>query len=90
MAEALRGSKIKPTCGSLIGVAFSDGLEHVKFLNRSFKFLRDGFILSQLDGEGMRAMEQQQQRHMNEVCVDSALKSLASNLNKRKHFEFVI
>ena len=90
MAEAMRGLKAKPTYGSLIGVGFPDGLEKNKFPNRNSKFLRGGFILGQLDGEGMRAMEQQQQRHMNEVCVDSALKSLASNLNKRKYFEFVI
>ena len=39
------------------------------------------FILSQLDSEGMRAMEEQQQRHMTEVYMGSALKSLASNLD---------
>ena len=41
--------------------------------------LRNCFILSQLDGEGMRAMEGQQQRHIKEVCMDSALKPLASD-----------
>ena len=40
--------------------------------------LRNGFVLSQLDGEGMRVMEDQQQRHIKEVYMDSALRSLAS------------
>ena len=43
--------------------------------------LRNGFLTSQLDGEGMRVMEQQQQRHMKEVYIDPALKPLASNLD---------
>ena len=30
MAEAMRGFKIKPTYGSLIGIAFPDGLENIK------------------------------------------------------------
>ena len=81
MAIAMRGLKLKPTYGSLIGVAFPCGLENLKFPNRSAKFLRDGHTLSQLGGEGVRAMEQQQQRHMKEVYIDSALKPLASNLD---------
>ena len=32
-----------------------------------------------LDGEGARIMEEQQKRHINEVYMDSALKSLASD-----------
>ena len=36
-------------------------------------------FLSQSDGEGMRAMEEQQKRHIKEVYMDSALKSLASD-----------
>ena len=39
--------------------------------------LRHGFVLSQLDGEGMRVMEGQQ-KHINEVYMDSAFRSLAS------------
>ena len=42
-------------------------------------FLRNGFVLSQLDGEGMRVMEDQQKRHIKEVYMDSALRSLASD-----------
>ena len=45
-----------------------------------FFFLRNGFALSQLDGEGMRVMEDQQKRHTKEVYMDSALRSLSSEL----------
>ena len=80
MAKSMKGLQVKPTHVYLIGVAFSNGLEQIKFPNRGANILCDGFFLSQLDGEVMRAMEQQQQRHMKEVYIDSALKSLASNL----------
>ena len=63
----------------MINVAVSDGLEQIKFLNRNATFLRNGFVLSQLDGEGMRVMEDQQKRHIKEVYMDSALRSLASD-----------
>ena len=79
MAIAMRGLKVKPPYEQLIGVAPSDGLEQIKFPNRDASFLRNGFILSQLDGEGMRAMEEQQQRHIKEVYMGSVLKSLASD-----------
>ena len=61
MASAMKGLRLKPTYEQLIGVAVSDGLEHIKFPNRDAKFLREGFVLSQLDGEGARQMERQQE-----------------------------
>ena len=67
MAVARRGLRLKPTYEQLIGVAVSDGLGHIKFPKRDASFLRNGFFLSHLDGEGMRAMEMQQQRHIKEV-----------------------
>ena len=81
MAIAMKGLRLKPTYEDLISVAASDGLEQINFPNRDASFLKICFILSQLDGEGMRAMEEQQQRHMNEVYMESALKPLASNLD---------
>ena len=60
MAVAMRGLRLKPTYEDLIGVAVSDRLYNIKFPNGNAPFLRNGFILSQLDGEGMRAMEMQQ------------------------------
>ena len=58
----MKGLKLKPKYEDLIGVAVSDKLYSVKSPNRGAKFLREGFVLSQLDGEGMRAMERQQEQ----------------------------
>ena len=60
MAVAMKGLRIKPTYEQLIGVAVPDGPEQIKFPNRNAQFLRNGFVLSQLDGEGVRIMEDQQ------------------------------
>ena len=78
MAVAMRGLKPKPKFEDLIGVAFTDGLEHIKFLNRDAKFLREGLVLSQLDGEGMRVMQLQQEQAMNESPKDHLLKTCFS------------
>ena len=77
MANSVQGLRVKPTYGQLVNVAVSDELENIKFPNRYAKFLREGFVMSQLDGEGARVMEEQQQRHNKEVYMDSALRSLA-------------
>ena len=37
-------------------------------------FLRNGFVLSQLDGEGMRAMERQQEQASKESYNEHVLK----------------
>ena len=80
MAIAMRGPRIRPKYEDLIGVADSDGLEHIKFPNRNASFMRNGCVLSQLDWEGMRAMEMQQQRHIKEVNMDSAKKNISKRL----------
>ena len=56
MAVAMQGLRLKPTYEQLIGVAASDALGQIKFLNRNAQFLRNCFVLSQLDGEGMIVM----------------------------------
>ena len=61
MAIAMRGLRVRPQYEELIGVAKSGGLGNVQFPDRNSKFLRDGFILSQLDGEGTRQMQLQQE-----------------------------
>ena len=61
MANALQGLRVKPSYGQVINVAVPDGLENIKFPNRDSTFLRNGFILSQLDGDGMRIMQLQQE-----------------------------
>ena len=79
MANPMQGLRVKPSYEQLVGVSVSDELENVKFPNRNAEFIREGFVMSQLDGEGARVMEEQQQRHNNEVYMDSALRSLASD-----------
>ena len=61
----MQGLGVKPTYGDLINVAVSDGLENIKFPNRDSTFLRNGFVMSQLDGEGMRTMENNKKLHLN-------------------------
>ena len=79
MANAMRALRVKPPYEQLINVAVPDGLEQIKFPNRNTTFLRNGFVLLQLDGEGMRVMEDQQKRHIKEVYMDPALRSLAGD-----------
>ena len=56
----MRGLRVRPQYEDLVGVASSYTLQHIKFPNRSAKLLCQGSILSQLDGEGMRVMQIQQ------------------------------
>ena len=51
----MRGLKVKPSYEQLIGVASSGGLGQTKSPNRDAKFIRYGFISSQLDGDGGKA-----------------------------------
>ena len=74
MALAMQGLRIRPSYEQLIGVAVSDGLQNIKFPNRDATFLRNGFILSQLDGEGMRQMEKQQEMTSKEAYKEHLLK----------------
>ena len=54
MAMSMKGLRIKPTYEDLINVAVTDELYNIEFPNRDATFLRNGFVLSQLDGEGAR------------------------------------
>ena len=74
MSIAMRGLKLKPNYEELIGVAVSDKLYNIKFPNRDASFLRNGFILSQLGGEGMRTMERQQELASKESYEEHLLK----------------
>ena len=67
MAVAMKGLRLKPKYVNLIGVAVSGKLYNVQFPNRGAKFLREGFVLSQLDGEGMGQMERQQEQASKEA-----------------------
>ena len=59
-------------------MAVSDKLYNVKFPNRDSTFLRNGFVLSQLDGEGMRTM-QIQEMASKESYKEHLLKGIAKN-----------
>ena len=74
MAIAMKGSKLKPKYEDLINVAVSEKSYNSKFLNRDAQFLRNGFASSQLDGEGMRAMERQQEQASEESYKEHLLK----------------
>ena len=50
MANSIPGLKVHRQYEDLINVAVSDELRNIKFPNRDSTFLRNGFILSQLDG----------------------------------------
>ena len=71
------GLRFKPTYEDLIGVAVSVKLYKSKFPNRNASFRRNGFVLSQLVGEGMRAMGGQQEMESKEAFKESLLKQIA-------------
>ena len=71
MSYAMKGLRVKPNYEGLINVAVSDKLYNIKFPNRDATFLRNGFVLSQLDGEGMRAMQLQEEQAMKESLKDN-------------------
>ena len=85
MTIAMQGLRVKLKYEDLIGVAYPDGLENIKYPNRDAKFLRDGFVLSQLDGEGMRAMEKQQEMASKESYKEHVLKHIATNTGANIH-----
>ena len=62
MAVSMKGLRLKPKYEDSIGVAVSDKLYNIESPNRDATFLRNGFVLSQLDGEGMRQMQIQQEQ----------------------------
>ena len=80
MAVAMQGLRARPQYEDLINVAVSDKLYDIKFPNRDAKFLREGFVLSQLDGEGMRAMGRQQEQASREQFKEHSLKEIAETL----------
>ena len=58
---------------------------NIKFPNRDATFLRNGFVLSQLDGEGMRQMEKQQEMASKESYKEHLLKEIAKNTGANIH-----
>ena len=62
MAIRMKWLRLKPKYEEWIGAAVSDKLYNLKFPNRDATCLRNGFVLSQLDGEGMRQLQIQQEQ----------------------------
>ena len=77
MAIAMRGLRVRPQHEELIGVPKPDGSGNIKPPNRNSECLRDGFIVSQLDGEGMRQMQLQQEQTSKQAFKESLLKQIA-------------
>ena len=85
MAVAMQGLNVRRQYEDLIGVAVSDGLENTKLPYRNTSFLRNGFVMSQLDGEGMRTMERQQEMASKESYKEHILKQIATNAGANIH-----
>ena len=81
----MRGLQLKPNYEGLINVAASDKLYNTKCPNRDATFLKNGFVLSQLDGEGMRTMERQQEMTSKESYKEHFLKQIATNTGANIH-----
>ena len=85
MSYAIKGLKVHRQYEDLLNVAVSDELRNIKFPNRSATFLRNGFVLSQLDGEGMRQMEHQQEMASKQAYKEHLLKEIAKNTGTNIH-----
>ena len=77
MSIAMRGLKLKSNYEGLINVAVSCKLYNIKFPNRDVSFLRNGYVMSQLDGEGARIMERQQELASKKAYKEHLLKQIA-------------
>ena len=77
MAGSMKGLRVRPQYEQLAGVAKPNGLEHIKFPNRDAIVLREGFVLSQLDGEGTRQMQLQQEQASKQAFKENLLQQIA-------------
>ena len=73
---ATYGLKKKPTLKELITQIETEP-NTIKYPYRTATCVRNSFELSQLDGEGMREMEQQQSQQIAEVAKENAIRNLA-------------
>ena len=79
MAMPMQGLRDRPQYEDLINVVVSDELYNIGFQNRDAKFLREGYVMSHLDGEGARIMEKQQEIASKQAFKESVLKEVAIN-----------
>ena len=85
MANSIQGLRVKPSYEQLVSVAVPDGLETIKFPNRNSPFLRNWFIMSQLDGEGIIIMDKQQDIASKQAFKYKILKDIAINTGANLH-----
>ena len=74
---APHGLKHKPTLNELT-IQIETEPNTINYPERTATCVRNSFELSQLDGEGMREMEQQQAQQMAEVSTDNSIRNLAN------------
>ena len=84
MQIAMRGLKLNLTM-KVKNVAVSEKLYNIKFPNRDASFLRNGYVMSQLDGEGARIMERQQELASKEAYKEHILKQIAKHAGANIH-----
>ena len=58
---------------------------NVKFPNRDASFLRNGYVVSQLNGEGVRTMERQQEMASKEAYKEHLSKEIAQSTGANIH-----
>ena len=75
---SFKGLRKKPTYEEMIDYLQNDQ-EVIRYPNRYAKFLRDSPWLSQMDGQGMRDMEEQQVSEMREHRKEQAIREMAMN-----------
>lgn len=73
------GLRKKPTYNELVNY-IEDDPDKIKFPDRTAKYLRNSFQLSQLDGYGMQEMEHQQLQAMKQQMRDQEISRLADHL----------
>ena len=77
----MAGLKQRKTFEEVIDYIQNDKTK-IKYPDRTAKFLRNSFELSQLDNAGMILMEQQQMREMKQREKEHLLRQLVANTSK--------
>ena len=81
MTTNMTGLKQRKTFEEVIDYIQNDKTK-IKYPDRTAKFLRNSFELSQLDNAGMILMEQQQMREMKQREKEHLLRQLVANTSK--------
>jgi hypothetical protein len=79
--KAMLGLRKKETYEALINYLLTDQ-EIIRYPDRYAKQLRESPYLTQLDGEGMGEMQEQQERHFKEEQRENTIRQVASTSNQ--------